>query len=153
DLSTGFTTEPLFGATLDPYALAVDPSGRIVFAEIENHCVRRMDVVSSTITTIAGQCGLSGYNQPNDDGSEATSARLTNPASIAYDSAGNLYIGEGTFLLGPQPFYPGKCRVRRVDAIDGTISTYAGNGVCGTSGDGGPAASASIGVVDHIRID
>ncbi len=80
-----------------------------------------------------GTPGFSG------DGGAATSAQLSMPTGLAVDSAGNVYIGDGT-------------RVRKVDSL-GTISTFAGNGIPGSSGDGGPATSAELGAVDGLSFD
>jgi NHL repeat len=66
------------------------------------------------------------------DGGPATSASLAGPQFAAFDQAGNLYVSDY-----------GHCRIRKVDTL-GNISTAAGTGICGFSGDGGPAAKAKI---------
>src|SRR5437667_70982 len=83
---------------------------------------------SDTITTVAGD-GTFGYS---GDGGPATAAQFALPASVALDAAGNLYIAEN--------FYS---RVRKVDT-SGIITTVAGNGNYGYSGDGGPATAAQL---------
>jgi len=106
------------------------PPGNLYIADSNNHRVRKVSP-GGTITTVAGS-GTAGYT---GDGGPATSAELNHPQFVALDSAGNLYIAD---LFA--------CVVRKVTA-DGTISSYAGDGVCvftGTGGDGGPATSAQL---------
>ena len=102
-----------------------DPQGNLYFSDFVNQVVRKV-TVGGIITTIAGT-GVSGNT---GDGAAATSARLNSPRGLAFDSAQNLYIGT---LVG----------VRKIGA-DGKISTFAGNGASGSSGDGGAATSASV---------
>jgi len=83
---------------------------------------------NGTISTVAGN-NIRGYS---GDGGPATSASLNYPTSVAVDEAGNLYIADAT-----------NHNIRKV-AANGTISTVAGNGTRGFSGDGGPAISASL---------
>ena len=90
------------------------------------------------IITIAGT-GSCGYN---GDGILATSAQLNNPLSIAFDSVDNLYFGEQS-----------SNRVRKIDAITGLISTVAGNGSAGFSGDGGMATAAKLNEPGFISFD
>src|SRR5689334_20901204 len=81
-----------------------------------------------TITTVAGT-GPAGFS---GDSGPATQARLDSPFGVVVDAAGNVFIGDG-----------GNRRVRKVSP-DGTITTVAGNGVQGFSGDGGPATQARL---------
>lgn len=111
----------------NPYGLAFDSSGNLYIADT-NDCVVWMVDTSGTISVVAGN----GTNGESGDGGPATSAKLSNPRGIAVDSSGNLYITEGNGN-----------RVRKVDT-SGTISTVAGTGVSGFSGDGGPATSAEM---------
>ena len=90
---------------------------------------------AGTISTIAG--GGSGA-----DGVAATSSSLSSPFDAAVDSAGNLYIVDATAN-----------RVRKVDAVTGQISTIAGNGNRGFSGDGGPGSSASLNQPTAVAVD
>ena len=109
----------------NPVGVAVDSDGDLYLADNWNHRVRK--VSNGVITTVAGNeaMGFSGDNGP------AASAQLVDPKGVAVDSAGNLYIADG-----------GGNRIRKVSS--GVISTVAGNGTQGFSGDHGPAASAQL---------
>jgi len=108
--------------------VAVDASGNIYFDDDANVRIRKVDV-SGNITTVAGN-GTYGYN---GDGIPATSASFRNPERIAIDGFGNLYIADVE-----------NYRIRKVDASTGIITTIAGNGSQGYSGDGGLATAAQI---------
>ena len=110
-----------------PDGLAVDSAGNIFIAEFGNNRIRKVDP-SGIITTVAGN-GTHGFS---GDGGPATSASLFSPYEVAVDSAGNIFIGD-TWNF----------RIRKVDP-SGIITTVAGNGINGFSGDGGPATDASI---------
>ncbi len=110
----------------DVTSLALDGAGSLYIADRGNRRVRKV-TSDGIITTVAGT-GVSGSS---GDGGPATSAQLNTPASIMF-AGGNLYIADSS-----------NHDIRRVGA-DGTISTVAGNGVKGFSGDGGPATSASL---------
>jgi trimeric autotransporter adhesin len=115
-----------------PRGMASDPEGDIFVAELINERVRKIDT-SQTVTTVAG-----GYI---GDGRPGPGAALNNPWHIAFDPAGNLYIAE----------YGGN-RVRKV-STDGTISTFAGTGITGYSGDGGPANLATLAAPEAVAAD
>ena len=102
------------------------------------HRVRKVDVKSGTITTVAGN-GRKGYS---GDGGAATDASLNEPYEVRFDQAGNMYFVEMQNHL-----------VRRVDARTGTISTIAGTGQAGYSGDGGPATQATFRRPHSIALD
>lgn len=113
-----------------PYGVAVDAAGSLYIADASNRRVRK--VSNGIINTLAGN----GQFQFSGDGGPATSASLTTPPGLALDASGNIYIDNGD-------------RIRKVS--NGIITTVAGNGSFGFSGDGGPATSAainSIGVTD-----
>ena len=112
-----------------PHGVAVDRLGNIFIADTRNSRVRMVDGATGIITTVAGS-RTSGFG---GDGGLATSARLGSPHDVFADGESNLYIPE-----------TGNHRVRRVDAATGVITTVAGNGSGGFSGDGGPATSASL---------
>ncbi len=117
-----------------PNDVEIGPNGAIYICDSFNHRIRRIDAHTNIITTVAGSgpnanCCGGGYG---GDGGPAVEAKLNAPTQIAFDPGGNLYIDDG---------YNG--RIRRVSA-DGIITTVAGTGVRGFSGDGGPATSAQI---------
>lgn len=110
-----------------PSSMAVGPDGSLYIADWGNHCIRRVDP-SGIITTVAGTGGP-GYS---GDGGPASRAQLNSPAGIAVDPYGNLYIGDYW-----------NHRIRRV-GTDGMITTVAGKGYSGYSGEGGPAIEANF---------
>ena len=117
---------------------AVDSSGNLFIADANNARVRRVDSSTGVITTVAGN-GTFGFS---GDGGPATSASLNFPEGLAVDSSGNLFIAE----------HPNE-RVRRVDVATGIITTVAGTGVKGFSGDGGPATSAQLNTPFGLAVD
>jgi uncharacterized protein (TIGR03437 family) len=109
----------------DPQGVAVDGAGNIYIADTGNNRVRR--VSNGTITTLAGN-GLPGYS---GDGGKATAAQIASPTGIAVDPANNVFVSDGSAY------------VRKID-FAGTITTAAGNGSQGYSGDGGSASNAML---------
>jgi sugar lactone lactonase YvrE len=119
---------PAASASLwQPHGVAVDAVGNLVIADTGNLRIRRVSS-SGTITTIAG-IGSRGFS---GDGGLATSASLSGPQGVAVDASGNLYIVDA-----------GNQRIRKVNAA-AMITTVAGNGKTGFSGDGGLATNASL---------
>jgi sugar lactone lactonase YvrE len=116
--------------------VAVDGAGNLFVADSRNHRVRRV-TPDGIITTIAGN-GTQGFS---GDGGPAIDAQLAFPIDVAVDAAGNLFIAD---------FYNN--RIRRVSA-DGIITTIAGNGTQGYSGDDGPASSASLSTPWAVALD
>ncbi len=110
-----------------PQGVAVDSSGNVYVSDTQNARVRRIS--GGIINTVAGS-GTPGFG---GDGGAATSAQLNIPAGLAVDGAGNLYIADFS-----------NNRVRKVASSSGTITTLAGNGFEGYSGDGSAAAGAQL---------
>lgn len=119
-----------------PDGVAVDSAGNLYIADSANQRVRKV-TPGGTITTVAGN-GDMGYSR---DGGPAIDAGVSWPYGVVVDSRGNLYITDG-----------GNNRVRKVTP-DGTISTVAGNGQRGYSGDGGPARIAQLNGPGGIAVD
>ncbi len=178
-----------------PSGLAFDTTGNLIIADWQNHRIRKVDMATGIITTIAGT-GTSGYT---GNGGAATAARLYRPSGVAFDRSGNLFISEygnstvrkiaaatgiittiagtsgigyagdggpGTAAMLSQPLsvatdtsgnvyiadWRNNC-IRLVAATTGIITTIAGNGTTGYSGDGGPATAAQINFTDGVAID
>jgi hypothetical protein len=125
----------------NPADVAVDSSGNVYIAELGGHRVRKVDV-SGIITLFAGNSTPS-YS---GDGGPATSAAISFPTGVEADGAGNVFISTPRELAGLGG------RVRRVDST-GTITTVAGTGVYGFSGDGGPAVLGQMAAPARIALD
>jgi streptogramin lyase len=122
----------------NPYGLTIGPDGALYICEIDNHVVRRLDLKTGKLTTVAGNArrGYSG------DGGPATAASLNEPYEIRFDKNGNMFFVEMKNHV-----------VRRVDARTGVISTVAGTGQAGFGGDGGPAKAALLNQPHSIQFD
>ena len=118
--------------------LGLDGVGNLYIADLENSVVRRVDQQSSVITTVAGT-GEPGYS---GDGGPAVEAQLSYPVAVALDGAGNLFISDSN-----------NCVVRRVDQQTGVITTVAGTGEPGYSGDGGLAVEARLRELGGLGLD
>ena len=130
---------PASGAHPDREAgtAASDAAGNLFVAETDAHRVRRIDVASGRIVTVAGT-GRPGFS---GDGGDATRALLAEPSGITVDAQGNLYIADR-----------GNHRIRRVDARTRRITTVAGNGNGDCRGRGGPALATAI-CPDALAVD
>ena len=122
------------GGQFTVQAVAFSPTGALYFSTFTQ--VYRLD--SGAVTLIAG---APGFPQNVGDGGPATAARISNPSSLAFDHSGNLYITE-----------PFDSRVRKVTP-QGTITTFAGTGHAGYTGDGGNAASAKLSTPVDVKTD
>jgi len=120
-----------------PTGVAVDAAGNVFIADQWNNRVRMISL-NGIINTIAGN-GTYSYS---GDGGPASQAQLGGPSGAAFDSVGNLYFADMK-----------NDRVRKITP-DGTITTVAGNGTPGSSGDGGPATSAQLNLssFDHAGV-
>ena len=122
----------------NPFGLALGPDGALYFCEIDNHCIRRLDLATQTLSTFVGT-GAMGYT---GDAGPAREATLNQPYEICFDAGGHLFIVEMENHL-----------IRRRDAITGLISTIAGVGAPGFSGDAGPAIEAHLHRPHSIALD
>ncbi len=126
---------PATNAALNsPEDVAVDAAGNVYIADSLNNRIRKIDT-NGIITTVAGN-GIARYTGEG----QATDVGVQDPSGVAVDSAGNIYIAENA-----------SHRIRRVSG--GTISTIAGTGNGGFSGDGGPATAARIYNPTHLALD
>ena len=121
-----------------PFGVEIGPGGALYITEVGNHRVRKLDLKTNQLTTVAGN-GTKGYS---GDGGPATSAQLNEPYEVRFDDAGNMYFVEMQNHL-----------VRRVDAKTGIISTVAGSGERGYGGDGGLATEAKLSSPHSIALD
>jgi uncharacterized protein (TIGR03437 family) len=127
---------PATAAAVDPAAVAVDQAGNVFIADENSQRVRKI-ALNGTISAFAGN----GDQDFSGDGGPATSAALFEPVGVATDAAGNVFIAE---------YF--NHRIRRVSP-SGIISTVAGNGNRGFSGDGGPAVQASLNTPQGVAVD
>jgi gliding motility-associated-like protein len=121
-----------FASINTPHELAIDDAGNIFIADYGNSRIRKIHAATGVISTVAG----TGVADHWGDGGPATNAGVPYPNSICLDSKGNLYICESYSRIS--------CRVRKVDAVTGVITTLAGNADYAHSGDGGLAVNASL---------
>lgn len=124
-----------------PEDLVVDSEGNIFIADTLNYRVRRVDSLNGEITTVLGN-GLGGVLLNNGDGGLSVDAQISRPLGLSLDAQGNLYVSE--------PFFD---RIRRIDGETKIVSTIAGTGTSGFSGDGGLALSAELDNPTYIDVD
>jgi streptogramin lyase len=121
----------------NPFGLVRGPDGALYICEVGNHVIRKI-AVDGTISTVAGT-GERGYS---GDGGPATQAKLNEPYEIRFDARGNMFFVEMRNAI-----------VRRVDRETRIISTVAGTGQAGFSGDDGPATAATMRQPHSIQFD
>src|SRR5215208_5539940 len=113
----------------NPYGVAFGPDGALYFCDLDNQRIRRLDLATRRTTDVAG----SGRRGHDGDGGPATAGALNMPHEIAFDRSGHFYLAERDSHV-----------VRKVEAGTGRLSTLAGTGEAGFSGDGGPASAARL---------
>ncbi|MFG0296376.1 MAG: hypothetical protein ACF8PG_10750 [Maioricimonas sp. JB045] len=136
--STGDGGPAIEAGVAEPYGLVVGPDGALYVCEIAGHVIRRIDAKTGQATTVVGN----GKKGNDGDGGPATEASVDEPYEIRFDAEGNLYFVDMKSDV-----------VRRVDARTGIITTVAGNGTHGFSGDGGPATKAQMNRPHSIALD
>ena len=132
---------PATSATLfDPSGVVVDRSGNIYIADSDNEVVREVNASTGIISTFAGTAQTAGFT---GDGGLATSATLSAPSGLAFNSTGTtLFIADRD-----------NNAIRQVNLATGIITTLAGNGTFGSTGDGGPAIAATLSSPRSIAVD
>jgi len=139
--TSGYNGDGILATTaqfIEPDFVAVDPSGNVYVADPISARIRKINKITGMISTIAGT-GTAGYN---GDGILATSAQINAPEVIDFDEFGNIIF-----------FDDFNQRLRKIAISTGIITTIAGTGVGGYSGDGGPATSAEMGDCEGLDID
>ncbi|MDA0836205.1 MAG: hypothetical protein O3B01_23870 [Planctomycetota bacterium] len=121
-----------------PFGVEIGPDGALYVCEVENHRITRVDLATGKVKVVVGT-GRQGYS---GDGGPALEAELNEPYEIRFDSAGNMFFVEMKNHI-----------VRKVDTKSGIISTVAGNGKPGYSGDGGQATKVSFRNPHSIVLD
>lgn len=122
----------------NPYGVVIGPDGGLYFCEVNSGRTRRLDLNSRRLTTIAGN-GESTYS---GDAGPALQASFSAPHEIRFDRNGHLFVVERDSHT-----------IRRIDADTGLVSTIAGTGAAGYSGDGGPASAAQLRQPHSIAFD
>jgi sugar lactone lactonase YvrE len=116
-----------------PHDIVFDGAGNMLIADRGNHRIRRVSAATGLITTVAGNGSPTAPGGDPGDGLPALQATLNLPFGVAVDAAGNIYIGD-----------TGNYRVRKVSATTGIITTIAGNGTPGYSGDNVAGTAATL---------
>jgi sugar lactone lactonase YvrE len=139
--SAGFSGDGAAATTAQlnfPDGVAIDRDGDLYIGDALNNRVREIHISTSDIATVAGN-GIGGYA---GDGGPATDSELNFPSRPFVDAAENIYIAD----------YQNH-RIRKVDGATGIITTVAGTGVAGYSGDGGPATNAQLNGPLSVALD
>ena len=122
-----------------PFGLEIGPDGALYFCEFSNHVIRRLDLQTQVISTVAGTGRKSGYA---GDGGPAIGALMNQPHELRFDHAGNCYISDMVSQA-----------VRKIDAKTKVMTTIAGNGKPGFDGDDGPANKARLDLPIAVAMD
>src|SRR6478609_9348512 len=122
----------------NPYGIIFGPDEALYFCDLDNQRIRRLDLRTRRTLTVAGN----GQKAYSGDGGAATEASLNMPHEVQFDSTGHLYIAERDNHV-----------IRKVHATTGAISTFAGTGSAGFSGDGGPASLAQLRQPHSIAVE
>jgi DNA-binding beta-propeller fold protein YncE len=139
--TAGSQQEPVAAAQAlvnNPYGIIIGPDGALYFCEVDTGRTRRLDLAAGRLTTIAGN----GQKAYAGDGGTALAASFSAPHEIRFDGQRNLFVVERDAHV-----------VRRIDATTNVVTTFAGTGVAGYSGDGGPASSAQLRMPHSIAFD
>ncbi|HEY4061292.1 MAG TPA: gliding motility-associated C-terminal domain-containing protein [Puia sp.] len=138
DGRTGIISTLAATQNTNPYGVCIGPDGNVYYADYLANLIHKVNVTTGVMTTLAG-----GGTGPLGDGGPAISATINRPTGIAVDSKGNIYFCDGL-----------DARIRKVDAVTGIITTIAGTGInTVSSGDGGPATSATVPFPESICVD
>jgi streptogramin lyase len=131
-------TPTIRGLFVAPVGLTYDGKGSLYVADAFLNRIKKVEVATRKVTIVAGK----GVNQFCGDGGSAKEACLNQPAGVALDAEGNVYIADA-----------GNDRIRKVDGKTGVITTVAGTGQRGFSGDHGPAVKANLGFPTSVAVD
>lgn len=123
----------------NPDGVAIDASNNVYIADVRSSRIRKITVSTGIISTVAGTKDVFGFS---GDGGLATACQLNRPYGVEVDAAGNIYIADQT-----------NNRIRKVTAATGNITTIAGNGTAGYTGDGGAATAANLNLPSNIAVD
>lgn len=129
--------QALQAGVVEPFGLDIGPDGALYWAEFGSHIMRRMDLQTNVVSTYAGVAGKPGYK----DG-PAPTAQFNQPHEIRFDGAGNLFISDMTTQT-----------IRKILWQTKVVSTVAGTGKAGFSGDGGPATQAELNLPISVVLD
>lgn len=121
------------------FGLAFDSAGDLFISDQTDQCIKKVDMGTGVLSVYAGTCGFGGYT---GDGAAATAATLGTPTGLSFDDSDNLYITERANYT-----------IRKVTKATGVISTVAGTGVAGYTGDGGAATAATMNEPRDVVVD
>jgi len=132
----GVVTTFARGGFHNPWGITIDASGAMYVADRDNNAVELVNR-TGVVSTVAGSI----HPNYSGDGGRATDATMNNPLGVAVDEQGNLYVADSN-----------NNRVRKIDT-HGIITTFAGTGKAGSSGDGGPAIKATLNDPSGVAFD